>query len=85
MHGQLASRAVYSALGVTAGCGTAMFLLGCMILEPIDEFLNEMQSYPIVLTAYVDDFIIELDFTKGEWPHAIVKAKTAAAALACAS
>ena len=38
-----------------------MFMLGCMILEAMDEFLAEMGHFPLELTAYVDDFIIEIE------------------------
>ena len=67
MSGALASRAVVAMLGVTAGCTMAMFLLGLMLLEPFDDFTVDMKEWPVELSSYVDDFVVEVDFTKDHW------------------
>ena len=54
---QTASNKAYTGVGVVAGCGLAMHLLGLLLLDPIDKYLATKPKHLVLFQMYVDDFM----------------------------
>ena len=61
-YGSAYSRAVYTKVGVLAGCPIAMGLLLLAVLEPVDLFWKTVPRELVSLKVYVDDFALSFAF-----------------------
>ena len=61
-YGNAFSKAVYTKVGVLAGCPVAMGLLLLAVIDPVDRFWKTIPRELASLKVYVDDFVLSFIF-----------------------
>ena len=82
-YGNAFSKAVYTKVGVLAGCPVAMGLLLLAVIDPVDRFWKNIPRELASLKVYVDDFVLSFIFKNMSLPMTSLRVELCVRTSAC--